>query len=113
MPFPSQVAVLQTLVSPISPTETRQPTTTFNGIEVYRVEDLPSRTSSAIEAIGYKSSEQEFYIQWLKTGNTTKYFNVSPDIWQQFLTTQSVGSLYHRVIRGKFRGPTNPFNLVD
>jgi hypothetical protein len=106
--FKSQVQILQSALS-----AQQKPTITDGDFVIFRVEDLPCRPSTAIKAIGYKSSEQELYIQWKNNNETSRYFRVTFEIWSQLRNcTSSMGKLYHQIIKGKF-GSTSWDNLID
>jgi len=73
-----------------------------DGILIKRIENLPCKTSTCIEAIGYDHEKSILYVQF-KNGGTYRYFDAPLSLWQRLTkTTGSVGRLYHQNIKGNF-----------
>ena len=76
----------------------------IDGILIKRIEHLPCKPSTSIDAIGYDHDNSILYVQ-LKSGGTYRYFDAPLSLWQRLTkTTGSVGRLYYQNIKGNFKG---------
>ncbi|MGB5596626.1 MAG: KTSC domain-containing protein [Crocosphaera sp.] len=83
----------------------------IDGILIKRIEKLPCKRSTSIEAMGYDHENSILYVQF-KSGGTYRYFDAPLSLWQRLTTTTgSVGRLYHQNIKGNFKGGGVP-NLI-
>lgn len=62
----------------------------------------PVSHSSNIKAIGYDEDSQILVVQFLD-GGKYKYEAVPPQIYKDFLRSQSMGKYFHASIKGKFK----------
>lgn len=62
---------------------------------------LKAVTSSQIEAIGYDAPTNTLAIKF-KTGGLYHYADYPQKHWDQFSAAESVGSFFHKNIRGQF-----------
>jgi hypothetical protein len=80
----------------------------IDGIVIKRIENLPCKGSSLIEALGYDHENSIFYVMF-HTKRTYRYFNTPLPVWQRFITTKgSIGRLYNQQIKGTYRGGEVP-----
>lgn len=63
--------------------------------------DMNYVDSSNIEAIGYKSDEQELYVRFL-SGATYVYYGVPEHVYEEIMGAPSKGSYLNRVIKGVY-----------
>ncbi|EAZ90044.1 KTSC domain-containing protein [Crocosphaera chwakensis] len=76
----------------------------IDGILIKRIEHLPCKASTSIDAIGYDHENSILYVQF-KSGGTYRYFEAPLSLWGRLTTTTgSIGRLYHQIIKGKFKG---------
>jgi hypothetical protein len=65
-------------------------------------------TSSNIDAIGYDEKTKELHVKFAASGKTYSYPGVDSDLHRRLLGSESVGSFFHRHIKGKFDGTLVP-----
>jgi hypothetical protein len=57
--------------------------------------------SSSIAAIGYDSERRELEIEFRQSGDVYKYFDVSPEEYQAFMSDESKGQYLNRVFKAR------------
>jgi hypothetical protein len=83
----------------------------IDGILIKRVEHLPCKASTSIDAVGYDHEKSILYVQF-KSGGTYRYFDAPLSLWERLTKTSgSLGRLYHQNIKGNFKGGRVP-NLI-
>ena len=59
--------------------------------------------SSNIQQIGYDSEQSELYVRFLAKGNNPStlyvYYNVEPEMWEDFFAAESKGRYLHQYIK--------------
>ena len=64
------------------------------------VEFYPMQSSNVAEA-GYDGDEMVLYVRFLK-GALYYYEGVPPDVWDQFISTDSAGKFIHTHLKGRY-----------
>ncbi len=76
----------------------------IDGILIKRIENLPCKPSTSIDAVGYDHENSILYVQF-KSGGTYRYFDTPLSLWERLIkTTGSVGRLYHQNIKYQYIG---------
>ena len=75
-----------------------------DGILIKRIENLPCKASTCIDAVGYDHENSILYVQF-KSGGTYRYFDAPLSLWERLTTTTgSVGRLYYQNIKHQYKG---------
>jgi len=57
--------------------------------------------SSNIKSIGYESNSKTLEIEF-RDGGIYQYFNVTSNIYKEFISAPSIGSFFHKYIKDKY-----------
>ena len=63
--------------------------------------------STRVSEIGYAAETATIYVRFAKDGVGWAYYNVPPDVWEQFLASESKGRFIGEILDGYDHGPAD------
>ena len=63
--------------------------------------------SGRVSEIGYDPEVATVYVRFAKDGRGWSCRNVPPDVWEQFLASESKGQFIHQTLDGYEHGPAD------
>lgn len=62
----------------------------------------PITNSSAVVGVAYVPADQKLLVKFKQNGITYEFFKVPKKVYDEFLEADSMGTYYHKRIKGKF-----------
>jgi len=62
----------------------------------------PVTNSSAVVGVGYEQFQGKLLVKFKQNGITYEFFKVPKKVYDEFLAADSMGTYYHKNIKGKY-----------
>ncbi len=66
------------------------------------MELIPITGSSAVVGVGYDQFQGKLSVKFRQNGITYEFFKVPKKVFDDFLEAESMGTFYHKQIKGKY-----------